>query len=126
MPTLATIVVHDEATGRSGYRYQFTPKHHGHGEDFDGQWMPSLTLAEEFAVFDAADQHDLSDDDGRLYGVQPNGSGSLRFLGTDHQQIAEFPFAREGEPWHGYPSYPLSEKGEKGRPAKDTCLPPRQ
>src|SRR5438067_1620202 len=123
MPTLATVAVHAEVTGRSGYQYQFTPKHHG-ADPGAAQWLPDLTLAEEFAVFNAADQHDLSDDDGRLYGVQPDDGDGLRYLGTWNQQVAEFPVAREGEAWHGYPLYPVSElapqdrQGEKYRPAK--------
>jgi hypothetical protein len=124
MPTLATVVVHDRTTDRSHYQYQFTPKHHGAGGDA-AQWLPSLTLQEEFAVFNSADQHELSDDVGRLYGVLPNGEDGLRDLGTWNQQVAEFPFAREGEVWHGYPLWPLNElapqtrQGEKYRPAKE-------
>ena len=123
MPTLATVEVHAEVTGRSGYRYQFTPRHHGAAADA-AQWLPSLSLAEEFAVFNAADRHELSDDEGRLYGVQPDGDDGLRYLGTWNQQIAEFPLARDGEAWHGYSLYPVNasaspnRQGEKSRPDK--------
>jgi hypothetical protein len=122
MPTLTTIEVHATPTHRSGLTYQFTPKHHG-AEATAAQWLPSLSLAEEFAVFDLADQHDLSDADGRLYGLRP-AEGGLGTLGTWDQQVAEFPTARDGELWHGYPLYPLVEfgpknrRGERGRPAK--------
>jgi hypothetical protein len=124
MPTLATVEVHAEVTGRSGYRYQFTPKHHG-AEANAAQWLPSLTLGQEFAVFNLAGEHDLSDDGGRFFGVQPDGEDGLVYLGTWHEQVAEFPLAREGELWHGYPLYPVSElappnrQGEKGRPARE-------
>jgi hypothetical protein len=48
----------------------------------------------------------------------------LRDLGTWGQQIAEFPSAKAGIPWHGYPIWavnqeaPDNRKGEKMRPAK--------
>jgi hypothetical protein len=124
MPTLATVILHDTVTNRSHYQYQFTPKHHG-ADANAAQWLPSLSLEEEFAVFDAADEHEISDDLGRLYGVQADGEDGLRYLGTWNQQVAEFPRAREGEAWHGYPLYPLKElgpedrRGEKNRPAKE-------
>lgn len=123
MPTLAEIVIHPQPTRRSGYRYQFTPKHHG-GDAEAAQWLPGLRLEEEFAVFDTADEHDLSDDDGRLYGVLRDADGELRDLGTWQQQVVEFPPANEGVPWHGYPIWavnalaPASRSGEKMRPAK--------
>src|SRR5215813_2426661 len=84
MPTLATIVIHAQATRRSGYQYQFTPKHHGADPDA-AQWLPSLRLEEEFAVFDLADEHELADKDGRLYGVLRNAEGEFRDLGTWQQ-----------------------------------------
>src|SRR5438105_1295963 len=112
MPTLTAVVVHDAVTRRSGYRYQSTPKHHG-GDRDAAQWLPSLSLEEEFAVFNGADEHELSDHDGNLYGVRPDGEGGLRYLGTQHQQVAEFPVARAGEAWHGYPLYPLKELGPR-------------
>jgi hypothetical protein len=123
MPTLTEIVVHEQLTQRSGYRYQFTPKHHGADAEA-GQWLPDLSLEEEFAVFDTADEHMLTDDNGYLYGVQRESYESLRFLGTWYQQVAEFPTAREGEAWHGYPVYPLqgqgpeNRRGQKCRPQK--------
>jgi hypothetical protein len=124
MPTLTTVVVHGTLTGRNQYRYQFTPKHHG-GDANAAQWLPSLSLEEEFSVFDGADEYDLSDDDGRLYGMLTDGDEGFRTIGTWNQQVAEFPHAREGEAWHGYPLYPLIElgpenrRGQKGRPAKE-------
>jgi hypothetical protein len=123
MATLTTVVEHHTLTGRSSYRYQFTPKHHGADSDA-AQWLPSMGLDEEFAVFNEADLHELSDEDGNLYGVQREDDGEVRYIGTWNQQIAEYPVGREGEAWHGYPLYPLVEKGpenrrgQKGRPAK--------
>jgi len=124
MATLTTVEEHHTLTGRSSYRYQFTPKHHGADSDA-AQWLPSMTLDEEFVVFDEADEHELNDDDGNLYGVQRDDDGEVRYIGTWNQQIAEYPVAREAEPWHGYPLYPLIElgpenrRGQKGRPAKE-------
>jgi len=117
MPTLAAIVVHGQTTVTSGYQYQFTPKHHGADAEA-AQWLPRLTLDEEFAVFNAADEHQLMDDSGSLYGLQREGHDGLRTIGTRSEQIAEFPHAREGEPWHGYPHYPLKELGHVERRGK--------
>jgi len=120
MPTLTAFVVHDDVTRRNLYRYQFTPKHHG-ADATAAQWLPSMSLEEEFAIFDAADEHELFDEDGRLYGVQPDGDDGLGPIGTRNEQVAEFPVASAGEAWHGYPLYPLNEgpgnrRGEKHRP----------
>jgi hypothetical protein len=105
MPTLSTVVVHGTLTARSRYQYQFTPKHHG-ADPNAAQWLPALSLDDEFSVFDGADEHELSDEDGNLYGVRTDGEGGLRYIGTWNQQVAEFPVARAGEAWHGYPLYP--------------------
>jgi hypothetical protein len=123
MPTLATVAVHETLTTRSSYQYQFTPKHHG-ADANAAQWLPSLGLDEEFSVFDGADDHELSDEGGNLYGVLPDENGDLQYVGTWNQQVAEFPASGAGEAWHGYPLYPLVElgpenrRGEKGRPPK--------
>jgi hypothetical protein len=124
MPTVIEVRIHSKRTERSEYQYQFTPKHHGGpgaGRDA-AQWLTSLSLDEEFAIFDAADKHELSDEDGNLYGVERDGPDSLRYVGVWKEQVAEFPVAREGEAWHGYPVYPLinegpeNRRGQKGRP----------
>jgi hypothetical protein len=123
MPTLSEVVVHETLTNRSDYQYQFTPKHHG-ADPNAAQWLPELTLEEEFAVFDLADEHELSDEDGQRYGLRLEGGDGLRYIGIWDEQIAEFPVARQGEPWHGYPVYPLVElgpqnrRGQKCRPQK--------
>jgi hypothetical protein len=121
MPTLATVTPHEDVTHGHQYRYQFTPKHHGADKEA-AQWLPTLSLEEEFQVFNSADEHELADDDGRMYGVERVGPDSLRTLGTRREQVAEFPFAREGETWHGYPLWPLDDgsnrAGEDMRPSK--------
>jgi hypothetical protein len=116
MPTLATVVVHETLTERSRYQYQFTPKHHG-ADPGAAQWLPELTLDEEFAVFNTADLHAVADEDGRLYGIQRLADGSLRDLGTWNEQVAEFPVASEGTAWHGYPVWAISPGGPTNRAA---------
>jgi hypothetical protein len=124
MPTVTEVVVHGERTRRSGYQYQFIPKHHGGpGASANvAQWLTSISLDEEFAIFNAADEHELSDKDGNLYGVERDGPDRLRNIGVWKEQIAKFPVAREREAWHGYPVYPLvdegpeNKQGQKGRP----------
>lgn len=114
--------LHSEQTHRSGFSYLFSDKHHG-GDRNAARWSLELSEAEEFSVFDNADLHDISDDRQYLYGVLRMGD-VLRKLGTLKQQVAEFPHADEGQPWHGYPHYPLQEvgppnrRGEKCRPEK--------
>ena len=95
---------------RSGYQYQFTPKHHGMDKDA-AQWLPSLTLNEEFAVFDTADTNNLTDAQGNFYGAERIGTESLRELGTRGEQVAKFPVTAANQPWHGYPAWPLTGSG---------------
>jgi hypothetical protein len=124
MPTVKEVRFHEDRTRRGGYQYQFTPKHHGgpnSGRDA-AQWLNNVSLDEEFAIFDAADEHELSDEDENLYGVEGEGPESLRHIGAWNEQVAKFPFARDSEAWHGYPVYPLvdegpeNRRGQKGRP----------
>ena|SRR5487761_518789 len=113
MPTLASIVVHPNVTEESKYQYQFTPKHHGAVADA-AQWLPSLSLDEEFEVFNAADRESICDDRGWLYGVRQAGH-ELLDLGTWSQQIAEFPAATARQAWHGYPIWPVNEFAPENR-----------
>jgi hypothetical protein len=119
--------IHPVPTRRSGYRYLFSDRHHGH-DARASRWDPEMSREEEFAVFDTADFHDLTDDRGRLYGVRNDPDGRILQLGVWGEQVAEFPFARENEPWHGYPLWPLKEagppgrRGEEHRPSKDVFL----
>ncbi len=114
---------HSEPTRRSKYRYLFSPKHHGGGSPTDARWVEDLSRNDEFYVFDEADWHEVADGGGWLYCVL-NEAGELRDLGTWDQQVAEFPYAREGVPWHGYPIWavnhtaPENRNGENMRPAK--------
>jgi hypothetical protein len=90
----------------------FTTKHHD-GKDPDaGQW--ALTRQQEFSVFNIADVYDLLDEAGNLYGILPSLDGGLHYLGTDGQQVAMFRCVRDGEPWHGFPLWPLGEQGKGG------------
>ncbi|OYV87281.1 MAG: hypothetical protein B7Z73_10345 [Planctomycetia bacterium 21-64-5] len=121
-----TLVDHPTVTVRSNFRYQFTPKHHGQDPDA-AQWLPGLTLDEEFEVFNTADEHVLTDDRRWLYGIRRSGD-TLQDLGTWSQQVAAFPAARSGELWHGYPIWavnglaPGNRRGEKMRPEKEVFL----
>lgn len=106
-----------------GKRYLFHPKHHG-CDNRAARWLLALSLDEEFGVFDGADQHSLADDGGNLYGVLA-AAGEVQDVGTCGEQVAAFPAARDGEPWHGYPAYPLllgnasgNRSGESGRPPR--------
>ncbi len=113
--------VYPRQTDRSNYSYMFTAKHHGGPRSRDATW--SINQDDEFAVFNTADVMELADDDGNLYGALREGENSLRTLGTWGQQIAEFPCASEGAPWHGYPIWAVNDeapphrRGEKYRPA---------
>lgn len=118
---------HPEPTRRNRYRYLFSNKHHGAGSSSDARWQEDLSGDEEFSIFDNADWFEIVDESGWLYGVLSE-AGELRVLGTWNQQIAEFPLAREGTPWHGYPIWavnhaaPDNRKGVKMRPSKQVFM----
>jgi hypothetical protein len=120
---MATDPEHPEATRRNNYRYIFTGKHHGGGSSTDARWLPDLSRDAEFSVFDNADWFEVCDEGGWLYSVLSDGD-ELRDLGTWAQQVAEFPFARAGTPWHGYPVWAVNQAapdnrgGDKMKPAK--------
>lgn len=80
------------------------------------QWLPSLTLNEEFAVFDGADANTISDEQGNPYGAERIGAEGLRELGTSGEQVAKFPVAAPNQAWHGYPAWPLT--GRNRSPGK--------
>lgn len=118
MPALSEIVVHPQLSERSHYRYQFTPKHHGHGSGYKppaSEWIAEMTLETEFGIFNAADFHAIRDDDENMYGILRDDEGELLMLGIWNEQVAEFPRTRDGEAWHGYPLYPLVEQGPESR-----------
>ena len=118
---------HSEPTRRNGYRYLFSVKHHGGGSRDDSQWMQNLSREQEFTVFDVADCFEVKDEDGWLFGVWSE-DGKLQDLGTWGQQIAAFPSARKGVPWHGYPIWAVSQDApenrstQKLRPSKQIFL----
>jgi hypothetical protein len=125
MPRIIEIEVHPTQTRVNGRQYQFTPKHHG-GEAGASCWIEELTREEEFRIFDDADAEAIHDDEGNHYGVARIAEEEgLRVIGTWSQQMAEFPVCEDGQPWHGYPCWPLNEmspenrRGEKMRPAKE-------
>lgn len=105
---------HPQRTQRNQYRYLFTAKHHGSIADA-AQWSPDLSEEDEFAVFDTADKRELEDEDENLYGVLPEGKDSLRHLGIWQEQIAKFPRAAKGMPWHGYPLWSINHEGPSNR-----------
>ncbi len=109
--------VHPQRTRRSGYEYFFYDKHHKPGYSEDAQWLRDMTEAEEFAVFDLADLHEISNEKGDLYGLRLDAEGTIMALGTRGEQVAEFPVAREGHAWHGYPAWPIMwlDRDEKKR-----------
>jgi hypothetical protein len=115
---------HPQPTRRHQYRYLFTAKHHGDTEGA-ARWSPDLSEEEEFAVFDGADDMELADDEGNLYGALRDGEDSLRDLGIWQEQIAEFPYAAEEMAWHGYPVWAINHEGpsnrrnQKHRPARE-------
>ncbi len=117
-------VEHGIQTRRSGFRYLFLAKHHG-GDNRAAMWLPSVNRDTEFAVFDEADFLEIFDQRGWLYGVLRDADGELQDIGTWNEQVAEFqPGRAAGEPWHGYPKWPLDDMGPanrrkpKSRPSK--------
>jgi hypothetical protein len=112
---------HPQPTRRHRYRYLFTQKHHGgHGE---AQWLATLTEDDEFAVFDGADEMELADKAGNLYGAVPHAVNSLQPLGYYGEQIAKF-WHQENRnlPWHGFPVWAITQgpgKGQDHQPPKE-------
>jgi hypothetical protein len=120
--------IHDRTTQLSHLTYCFTPKHHGAGSRSDARWLPGLPRAEEFAVFDMADLHQLSDDDGNLYGLrirQDNTSREVLELGTRHEMIARFWVEAQRNHWHGHPLWPVSAEGPLNRKGQ-AYRPPKE
>jgi hypothetical protein len=118
-------LVHPVTTPKRRFNFVFTAKHHGGGKVDDARWSAEVTMIEEFGVFDEADFCDIFDKDRRLYGVLRATDGSLRDLGTWKQQMAEFPEADQGVPWHGYPIWAVAEIGPPNR-AGQKCRPQKE
>jgi hypothetical protein len=103
--------LHPATTQRRGYQYFFYTKHHQAGNSQDAQWDPGLTQDEEFAIFDLADLHDLSNPNGDLFGLHFGPGNKPLDLGTRGEFVAEFPVAAAGQAWHGYPFFPIAMRG---------------
>ena len=119
--------VHPKSTRRNKYFYFFYEKHHRNGPSEHAQWLdePELTTAGEFQVFDDADYHEISDDNGNLFGLRRRGDdGCISPLGTRGEQVACFPCTRLSQPWHGYPIWPIEVQrdGERLRPIAKAVL----
>jgi hypothetical protein len=104
--------LYPKPTRRSKHRYFFYDKHHKLGDSEEAQWLPDLSQDEEFAIFDSADWHEVSNDKGDLFGLRKK-NGDVLDLGTRKEQVAKFPVTSPGQPWHGYPVGPL-QKGRAG------------
>lgn len=101
--------VHPVPTNRRRLTYKFTEKHHKPGKSNDAQWLDELSRDDEFQVFNRADEKDICNDKGDLFGMRLDTNGTVSILGSRKEQIAKFPFAREGETWHGYPLWPIAK-----------------
>jgi hypothetical protein len=93
--------IHPVPTRRNRRNYLLSGEHHSGGSASDAKWTSAVSQAEEFSVFDNADYHDLSEERGWLYGVLRTADARLRYIETWNQQVAEFPYARDEQPWHG-------------------------
>ena len=122
--------IHPVPTRRSGLRYQFYDKHHGRGAPDAARWLPSLGHDEEESLSPSTPRTGtIADERGWLYGVCPrDNAGEIPDLGIWEEKVAEFPFARPEETWHGYPLWPLSaegpatRRGEKARTVEGRLL----
>ena len=114
--------LHPEVSERSRFQYFFYDKHHGRGGPEAAQWAPKMSDEDEFDIFDQADMLEISDEKGNLYGIGlgPEPGRAVRMLGTLRQQIAKFPRAHPGAPWHGYPLGPLEQRSGISHPRSES------
>ena len=96
------------------------------GQD-GGHVADSVDRDTEFSIFDLADLREILDERGWLYGVLPSDDGDLRDIGTWNEQVAEFqPGSADGEPWHGYPKWPVDQIGPPNRTQAEMPSRPRR
>jgi hypothetical protein len=117
MPRLHENLACPRPTRTRAFTYVFTEKHH-HGPTSKGQanWLLEVALADEFWIFEEADQHNYVDDGGDLFGMLKTSDSRAHEIGTRGEQVAIFYQPTSGNPWHGHPSYPIANQGQKGRP----------
>jgi hypothetical protein len=75
-----------------------------------------------------ADLHQLSDNDGNLYGLrirQNNTKREVLELGTRHEMIARFWVEAQQNHWHGHPLWPVIAKGPLNRKSQ-AYSPPKE
>src|ERR1700683_2023110 len=114
-------VEHSAVTQRSGYRYFFYAKHHG-GDTTAAMWLPSMSREVEFSIFDRGDLHEIVDEREWIYGILVDDDGDLMEIGQWDEQVAEFqPGTPIGEPWHGYPQWPVDRLGPPNRRGQQSC-----
>src|SRR5262249_17510142 len=87
-----------------------------------------LSESDEFGIFDLADEHELADEKGHLYGLWvrhlPDGAPhEIQILGSRGEQIAKFWHSRVNQPWHGFPLWPITDDETPNR-AKEALRPP--
>jgi hypothetical protein len=108
---------HERTRSERQLRYCFYIKHHG-GTPKAAQWADDLSRNDEFAIFDEADLHQISDDGSNLYGLRRGVELSLLDLGTRGEQIAKFWEVQTDQPWHGFPLWHLKGRGPDNRKTK--------
>lgn len=114
--------LHPRPIDRDGcyYWYFFIDKQHKPEavRSKDSQWLREMSHDEEFAVFELAVTHDLSNERGVLYGLRLDEEGTVMTLGTREEQVARFPVPPEGHAWHGYPVWPIMRLDQDRRSRK--------
>jgi hypothetical protein len=105
---------HPVPTWRSGHHYFYYDKHHGWAGPDAARWALDLSENEEFGIFEQADDLELSDDGGSLYGIRLVPERQVIALGTLRQQIAKF--TDSGPHWHGFPLGPLDRNLDPPHP----------
>lgn len=69
-------------------------------------------------MFYLADEFDLSNHHGDLFGLLIRPGGWVETIGTRDEQIAEFPVALHDQAWHGYPLWPISRRDDAPRKSR--------